>query len=151
MRLAFLSIGPLGNKPHLQNIDYDIFSAPSAILVPLGLSSSILLPPRVSHNLYYYTAPTAVVLDAALLSSPPDQKGLSFRWKRHHANSHKSCPSSNLDSLLASCAPGTLESIHEPFRSQPSRTSPSRKPCTRFDIPRLAIQRPPTSQRTPQN
>jgi len=78
MRLALLSIGPLGNKPHLQNIDSDIFSAPSAILVPLGLSSSLLLSPRVSHNLYNYAALTAVVLDAGFLSSPPDQKWAVF-------------------------------------------------------------------------
>ncbi len=74
MRLALLSIGPLGNKPHLENIDSDIISAPTTIKVPLVLSSSLLFTPRVSHNLYNYAAPTAAALDAVLLSSPPDEK-----------------------------------------------------------------------------
>ena len=78
MRLASLSIGPLGNKPHLQNINSDIFSAPTAILVPLDLPSSLFFTPLLSHNLYNYTALTAVVLDAASLSSPTDEKWAAF-------------------------------------------------------------------------
>jgi hypothetical protein len=78
MRLAHLSIGLLGNKPHLENIDSDIKSAPTTVKVPQGLPSSLLFTPLLSHNLYNYTATTAVALDAALLSRPPDEKWASF-------------------------------------------------------------------------
>ena len=78
MRLASLSIGPLGNKPHLQNINSDIFSAPTAILVPLDLPSSLLFTPLLSHNLYNYTTSAAVASDAAVLSRPPDEKRAAF-------------------------------------------------------------------------
>ena len=78
MRLASLSIGPLGNKPHLQNSDSDVISVPMTVKVPLGLSSSLLFIPLLSHNLYNYTAPVAVVLDVALLSSPSDEKWAVF-------------------------------------------------------------------------
>ena len=81
MRLVHLSIGPLGNKPHLQNRDSDIKSAPTAVKVPLGLPSSLLFTPLLSHNLYNYTAPTAPALDAAFLSRPPDQKWPVFSTK----------------------------------------------------------------------
>ena len=78
MRLALLSIGPLGNKPHLQNRDFDIKSAPTAVKVPPGLPSSLLFTPLLSHNLYNYTTSAAVASDAALLSRPPDEKWTVF-------------------------------------------------------------------------
>jgi hypothetical protein len=70
---ANLSIGLISNKPHLENIDSDIDFTPKAVKVPLGLSSSLFFTPLLSHNFYNYTAPTAVALDAALLSSPHDE------------------------------------------------------------------------------
>ena len=78
MRLARLSIGLIGNKPHLENINSDIFSATTTVKVPLGLPSSLLFTPLLSHNLYNYTTSAAVALDAAVLSRPPDEKRAAF-------------------------------------------------------------------------
>ena len=74
MRLAFPSIGPLGNKPHFEIIDSDINFTPTAIKVPLGLPFFLVFTPLISNSLYYYTASTAAASDAVLLSSPPDKK-----------------------------------------------------------------------------
>ena len=78
MRLARPSIGPLGNKPHLENIDSDIDSALTTIKVQLCISLLRFYSRRVSQNLYNDAAPTAAALDAALISSPPDEKRAAF-------------------------------------------------------------------------
>ncbi len=134
MQLAHLSIGHLGNKPHLENIDSDIKSAPTTVKVPQGIPSSLLFTPLLAYNLYNYTATTAAALDAALLSRPPDEKRASFSTET------TPCLLTQIPSQPSSAVATTqlcLGDSREYPRvvSTPTESNlPSRQPCMRLDI-----------------